>query len=413
MPTFREYHFHLPHYHVDHDRDLKLLFGSHLIFTTLGSLIFFFFPLFLFQFSQVMPLAFLSDYSPLQQGLILIAFYYALMRVVALLTTIPIANLLAHQGTRFCLLFAHVLFILKLVLLTQVTFYPELIFLTAVIQGVFINAYWMSYHLMMTQKTHVTNLGKDLGLLQFMVEFCKMLTPAIGGLIIVTLGYSILFASGILLLLLSLMLVLSFKTNRLVQEVTLAEVKNLMVNPSFSRHIFTFGGRYLNDAIITLWPLYVFLFLGAIDKVGYLYSLSLLLALVLSLITGAYIDKAKSKTGFYVSGGMLGAVWLSRLAAFTPITIALTDTLDKLIAPVTWLFYDTLLFKAARGKSTLLFFTTREISISLWAIGLWTAVGIIFMVIDSAWQALFILAAIGVLLSLLMTDTFTYGKTKK
>lgn len=410
MPTFNYHHLHLPHYHVDNDRELRILYFSRALVNIVASLTTFFIPLFLFTLGQDWEWSILTAYSPFQKGILTVISYYLMTRLVALISTLPIVEWSLSRGFRFSFLVAHVLFLLQLTLLAQAVVSPWHILIAAISHGLYMPHYWLPHHLLLSTKAHLAHMGEDLGLLQFFLELSRVITPALGGVIIVTLGYGALFNVGIILLLASMAVTLFMKTVVPKTNLKMSDMKKFAQLPLIKRQTVTFIGRYFNDALIALWPVYVLLLLGAADKVGYLYSFSLLVALLTSLMIGFYLDHSKSKRGFFFSGGALGLVWLGRILAVTPLSIGVADTFDKLISQFHWLFYDFLLYRTSKSNAALLYFVYRELVISLAAIVIWLAIGLTFILIENTWQALFGVAAVGVVISTFMTDKITTDK---
>ena len=155
---------------------------------------------------------------------------------------------------------------------------------------------------------------------------------------------------------------------------------------------------------MALWPIYVFLFLNRVDRVGWLYSLSFLLAMLLSILMGIYIDHSRHRRSFLVSGGVLSLLWIIRANVWSIWGMALVDAADRLIGNFHWLWYDTLLYRTGQTHHAWWYFTVRELVISLTGVVFWLAVGLTFILIENAWLGLFGLAAVGVLLSALMSD---------
>lgn len=404
MPSFNYHQLHLPHYHVDHDRDLKLLYFSRALMNIASSLVIFFLPLFIYSVGREWQWQVLATLSPFQKGMLTIVGYFLITRLVSLVVTLLTVKVFLSRGTRFSLLVAHVVFLLQLTLFSQTTVSPWLLVLGAVSHGVFIPHYWLPHHLLLSTKAHLARMGEDLGLLQFFLELSRVLTPAIGGVIIVTLGYGALFNVGILLILVSMVVTLLMKSSIPKTNLTWADLRHFAQLPLIKRQTITFAGRYVYDALLALWPMYVLLLLGAADRVGYLYSFSLLIALLTSLLIGFYLDHTKSKRSFFISGGALSLVWLGRTLAVTPLAIGLTDVFDKLISQFHWLFYDFLLYRTSKIKVPLLYFIYRELVIGVVALVTWSAIGVTFVLVENTWQALFGVAAVGVIVSTFMTD---------
>ena len=73
-----------------------------------------FVPLFLFQSSAKVELAFFKNLNDFQKGIMLIGFYFLLMRVVTLLSAMPIGKFIAKAGIKNAFLLSHLCFVLHI-----------------------------------------------------------------------------------------------------------------------------------------------------------------------------------------------------------------------------------------------------------------------------------------------------------
>lgn len=396
---------HLPHYHVDSDRNLKFLYGIRLLHVIVDKSAFFFLPIFLFNLGFSQQLTLWSGLTPLQSGLVLIAIYYLIFRVFVLLTVSIFADTFRHFGQRLTLLLAHVFLVLVFYALQQSVAWPSLVLVAAVLNGIRTAFFWISNHTLIASGAARNHVAQDLGVMQIVIQFGTIFAPAIGGFVILLFGFDTLFSAAMATIGVSSLLTLGLHNKKLNRAMNWSRFYNLLKNRSFRRQSLSFIGRYINDSTLSLWPVYVFLLLGTVDRVGTIYSISMFVAMLLTFFIAIYIDKAKSRKSFFTSGGLLSLTWLARLNVFSVVGIALVDAIEKLTANFHWLFYDSLLYKAGKGNDALVYFVTREIVISVFAIIFWISLIVIFITTVSGWQSLFVIAAVATLISALMSDT--------
>ncbi|HNV45291.1 MAG TPA: hypothetical protein PKG78_02535, partial [Candidatus Woesebacteria bacterium] len=140
------------------------------------------------------------------------------------------------------------------------------------------------------------------------------------------------------------------------------------------------------------------------DKVGFLYSFSLLLAMVISYGVGAVIDKHKSRRPFVLSAGILSLFWIIRSFVVGFWSIVVVNTLDRITSSFHWLFFDRVWVVRGKGREGLSYFTYRQMITSAAAIVFWSLVFFLFYFFGEAWISLFLVAAVGVLLTLLVKE---------
>lgn len=349
-------------------------------------------------------LAFLPG-TELQRGITGIALYFLVYRLVTLLTAIPAARLGTRIGHVSLLLINHLLFIGYLGSLFAGRWHPELIFLAAIFEGLQVSTFWPSYETVMAKAATAKLVGEDLGVLQFLLKLTNLMAPALGGAIIAMFGFSTVCLIGLIGTALSMMAVSQMVVKPETDRVSWAEFWMWLRQSAFDRLALTYFGRYLNDAVLVLWPVYIFLVVGSIERVGFLYSFSLFMALLISFIAGVYVDHARSRKPFYLSGTILSILWVVRSQIWNFWHIAIVNTLDKLTADFHWLFYDALFIKRGQGDQAYSYFTYKEVILSLTALVFWSVVIGLFAVVSNGWTSLFVLAAVGVLLSVLIKDS--------
>lgn len=370
---------------------------------------FFFMPIFLYMTGQQLleGVSFVS--TPLEAGFLVIAGYYLIVRLVMMLTGVPLGTWSRQVGLQRAFIFSDLLRSLMFALFFFVSFQPWILLAAAVVDGLQANLFWNNYSTVLSIHAHKHNIGKDLGLLQTILQIVAALSPAFGGLLAAFFGFNTLFLFGMCASVFGIIIVFKLQVKAVHDAVSYKEMFKWLKEPTFDRLALSFAGQYVNDSTLFLWPLYVFLVLGAVDKVGYLYTASLLAALVFSFLIGVYVDKNKSKKPFVASGSMLSMLWILRTQVGTIWGIAAVDMVEKLTSSFHWLFFESTVLRRSKGSQVFSYFVYREVIRSVTAVAFWLVVFALFL-FTSSWTALFILAAMAVLFSLLITDKSHPGK---
>ena len=394
------------YFHFDHSRNLRLLYFDRILMDLNGRLALFFVPVFLFQLGSREDFDLFGNFSQLQSGFLAIGLYYFIFRFVVLLTTIKIGQISKLIGQSRSMFVGYIFYIFVALSLWQAQTSYLFIFVAAVAFGLHVCFYWPAFHSLLVSNTMKNHLGQDLGILQFILQLISIVSPAISGLIIVSLGFGNLFFLSAIFSLLAALNVLKIQDSKISHRPVLAEFFEWLKEKQYRLLSLSFIGKYFSDATLIVWPLYVLFILGSVDKVGYLYSFSLFLSLIFSFFIGIYIDHHKSRKPFFTSGWLLSAVWLLRTQVFGPISISLVDATHKVIANFHWLYYERILYRRGKGKKSFAYFVYREIVLAFAALLMWGSFMVIF-IIWNRWEGLFVLAAIGVLMSLFMRERVT------
>lgn len=403
---FDLHHIHLPHFSIDTSKNLRKLYGVRILHDLSTQLVFFFFPIYLFEMGKNGTQLFQHipyQLTSLQQGFVFIALFYALSRLTTLLFAIPLGAYISTIGLQKGMMYGYLFRILQFGALLYSVFNPWAIFAAAVIDGLYTILFWNSYLTYLSQSAHKKNMGKDLGFLQICMQLLAAVSPAVGGALAYSFGYDALFMLAISLSIGVFLIMTTMESKRQQDTLSIQEFIAWMKEKRFEQAALSFAGRYINDVTLFIWPLYVYLILGTVARVGYLYTVSLFMAFMVTLFVGMYIDNSKSRRPFMFSGGVISLLWLARTQVFSVWGIALVDAVTRLTSNFHWLFFDMILLRRGKGRQALSYFMYREVIRSVTALVFWITFGVFFVVYDS-WNGLFILAAAAVLLSLYMKD---------
>jgi MFS family permease len=383
-------------------KDLKYIYAIRLIRELANQLMVFFLPVYFFsiRFSFMSHLGL----SSLKEGIFNVALVYFLTYLSAFLSGIPIAKILAKYGIRHGFLMGHLFYCLFILCLYLSKDNPYLVLTSAIINGFQINFFWNSFHYSLSKNSNQAKMGANLGLINFFLNLLSMIAPALGGIIIVALGYQTLFLLGLVVILGGVVFSILLENVKIKDAISWKEFFSWLKEPGFRRLSLSFAGRYFNDASISLWTLYMFILLGSTKGVGYFYSLSLFLALFISYSAGSFIDKNRGRKQFFLSGGFLSFFWILRGFVLNIWSITILNAVDKLTASFHWLFFDRSWILRGKGREALSYFVYREMIYSFAAIIFWLIIAALFFFFVVAWKSVFILASIGVLLTLLIKE---------
>lgn len=386
-------------------KNLKYVYAIRLIRELANQLVVFFLPIYFFNIR--FPFMSQFELSTLKEGIFNVAIIYGFTRLVSFLSAIPISKILIKFGIRHGFLMGHLCYVLFVLLLYLSKENPYLIFLAAVVNGFQTNFFWNSYHYSLSRNSDQSKIGANLGIINFLLNLLAMISPALGGLIIVTLGYQSLFLLGLVIVLFGVIFSVLLDNVKVRDAISFKEFFTWLKEPGFRRLALTFTGHSFNDGTMSLWSLYMFIILGTVQGLGYLYSLSLFLALFISYAAGSFIDKSKNKKQFLLSGSFLSIFWVLRGFLVNIWSITILNAIDKLTASFHWLFFDRSWILRGKGREALSYFVYREMIYSLATIIFWLIVVVLFSFFIVAWKSLFIVAAVGVMLTLLIKEHHT------
>jgi hypothetical protein len=394
------------HYTVDHGYNLKVLYALRVIRDITEKLGMFFVPLFLFQVVSglAVPGTFWLPDSEIARGMVTVALFYGCMRAVLLFSVMPIARVMRWIGLRQIMVISWLLLAGSMMSMRMLPEYPWLFWVAMPLHALQLMGFWMTHEVIFSTSTLKKHVGEDLGAARFLLELSAVLVPAFGGMVVLLAGYSTLFLIALGSALVGALASCWLELDLTVPAITWTEVKDEFTQPSVLQQLVASLGRYVNDASLVIWPIFVLAMVGSVDKVGFLYTFSLFIALIVIYFTGIYIDHTSSRLGFMLSTGLLSGVWLSRLLIVSGWGVALVEVANKMISNFHWLIYETLWYRSARGKEILIASVVRELAVSMGAVMLWGGIAALFWWTNDGWQWVFLLSALAVLISGLVRE---------
>jgi len=383
----------------DNNHNMRWLYVTRISRDITNRATIFFFPIFLFVLGQSLPWP--GDLPNWSKGILLVALYHLIFRIFTVVLLLPLSKLTGRQSHTRTMVIGYGFRAIFYALLTLAVQQPALLLLVVLVEVVEVGLFWPHFHTLLTKTAHKNHLGSDVGALQFMMQVLGVLAPIVAIMFNNLAGYSAVFMIGIIGSLVGLIASLQLKSNVERDKVSWIEFKEWIREPRYKRYLGAVGGRMLNDVVMYLWPLYLFILLGSIDRVGYLAALSFFIALFITAIASFKLDKIRSAKLFHLTGGVLSLLWLARTTVISPWTIAIIDSIDKIVGNAHWLFFDMLWFKRAKGDQAFSFFVYHELISSAWLVVFWLIISAILLLTQN-WIAIFILGAVGMLMTLFL-----------
>lgn len=386
------HHLHIPKLNIDTSPNLRTIYVMRTIRAMVNKLSLILFPIYLFQVGQELQL--FGGHSLPVQGILFVASFLALYYFASLVSAIPVGQILGRVGYHRGLIYSYLGRSLTFVLFFASHTQPLLLLPAAILQAMQSNGFWIAYHTLLAKNAQKTHMGSDLGLIQVLLQLISAISPAIAGLVGLYFGLEYLFLIGMIGPLIAAALSLKLDIKHEPDRVSLRECWAWMQESRFQKFMLANIGRQFNDQAIYAWPLYLFILFGAVDKVGYVQSISLFLAMTVTFFIASYLDKNQHRKPFLVSGTITSLLWVARSGISSVWHIAIADMVDKLTGNFHWLYFDSLFMRRGKGRQALSFFTYREMMMGVAGTLFWSLVIVAFLVrLD--WIMVFALGMLG------------------
>lgn len=352
-------------------------------------------------FSPLYVLSIARDSGYSIQNAVLVVIGYFLLIYLAKLFTMPLAeNTSFRVGYRRTLIFSIIPFFLFVGLLVLSQSYPILLVLVGIFWGIHAALFWFGYHGLFVKRGDYEHFGKQTGLSQALYIAIGVVTPILGGLIILRFGYPALFLVAGAIFALGVMIALLSKEIKPHHDARIVNVIQL-----FKTHKKVMAGYFgwgLESALYsTIWPVFLFLLVGKILSFGEIISAAVLVAAIITYLVGLVVDRMGVKEVISL-GSIIGFLtWVIRAIVRAPLAIVGVDgayrvTEQMLHIPLSVRSYQKAI---TGGTGQALYFM--EISLGLGAAtGLLIAAVMVFLNLP-LWTT-FLLASLGILAPILI-----------
>lgn len=262
--------------------------------------------------------------------------------------------------------------------------------------GLLIIFTWVPHHYAIIKSVEQDQkVGQKSSIILIIQRLAAALTPLIGGLIVLWLGFDRLYLASIVMILISAVPMFFDRIEKKDMRFAMSRIIKDIQNPAYRRiNLALIGEGWEDGATLVLWPLFMYLYIGQIYQVGVITSVALAASLLALYWLGKHSDhKGEGWSGWLF--GVLAAIWLVRPFFHHLAGFILIDTIYYIAAALVFLAYNASLYSQAITKHRLEFLVRREIlyhGAALVACGLMA-----FSLGIGLWLTGFVLAAIGAL----------------
>lgn len=270
------------------------------------------------------------------------------------------------------------------------------LYLAFTLWGILVAFTWIPHHFTVLKADDGDlHFGKESSLVLIFQQIAGAITPLVGGLIILLLGFDNLYKIAIVFIFLSAFPLFFDKIEKKDMHFSLPQLKKDIFDKKLKKINFGFLGEGLEgNSIVVLWPLFIYLYIGEVHKVGLVTAAALGISLIALFFMGKYTDK-KGKNWSGKIFGLLLVVWLLKSFLRSALGFIGIDSAYYLLVSLAFLVYNATIYEFAVSKHRLEFLTRREM--------LYHAAGFLSCLLCAIsiscfdfWLTGFLLAALGV-----------------
>lgn len=242
----------------------------------------------------------------------------AMIGVFYLIATLPrlgvefvTATLVSRFGPKHTMVASFILLLMFYLTLYAAADHPWLFYLAAVILAVETSFFWLSKHTQLVFNRSSEHASTQIGITVLLQKLFGALGPFIGGVIAAVFGiqYILLVAAAALVFAMYPLLKTEDRRNG-----TPFQMREFRPIPLWRSDGMSQIAHQVNNVVSThLWPLYMFLFLGALEKLGAILSASIIGGIMLTYYIGRLGDKGFNHTLLRAGALIKSLVHLARM----------------------------------------------------------------------------------------------------
>jgi MFS family permease len=294
-----------------------------------------------------------------------ILFFYFLISLYFVVFSYVGAKITAKIGEKHSILISIPFLILYYIGLIFVPSYNFLMFLLPLLLALRMILFNYGYHLNFINHSEKTKRGQELALFGIITLLATISAPYIGS-IIATINFAFLFIiSSIFILFGTIPLFFSkdkyerinFSMYSLFQKIKSKENRGNFIS---------FSG-YAIESIIgrTIWPIFLIIIIGTINKTGLIISLSMLLSLLAFHVVGRLTDKINKMKLLKIGTLLYFFAWVGRIFADTVYKVLFIDSYKNLSEKILHLPWSAHSYDIAKRKDYFEFIVSREVIFNL------------------------------------------------
>mgnify|MGYP001578586013 CR=1 FL=1 len=378
---------------------VRALYLNNLLRGMAGSMVAIFFPAYVFLWG--------FEAGGLVLGLRVLILSLVIERGGVFLLAGPLGRLVNRIGFRLSILLSSLLLSLWFILPAVFPRSLALIIVLSVVAALLIPVYWLARLSILSLDGNKNSYGGEVSFLALLDQAASILGPFVGGVLVATAGFGLLFAVATFICLLSAVPIFFVGDYRIKDGISLKGFEKWVENKK-ERHLqWSFIGQGLANMVdANFWPLYVYLVVGSFTLLGAMTSIAFALSAVTIYLAGRLFDKKRALGGtedekeYTLATIFLGLLTLLRPLLRNVLGLLSFDAVFRMSLPFWGVDYDAYLYSAGkRAKSVLEFFTYREVIYSLSRV-VGPMILLLFVGTSYFWWIVFGLGSLGTLLTL-------------
>ncbi len=388
-----------PRYAIE---ETPAIYATNVLTELANSLLGIFVPIFIFEQSHAYPVFFKS---PTINGFLWIIAYYLLTSLTVVISIALLESIIFKLTLKKTMFLSKLALTLSYVFLAMSQHNLYWVLLSAVFSGIHSNLYWIPYHIFFVKRADDGDgkYGKETGRRDFYVSLATSFGPLLGSLIIARFSFSGIYAFAVFIQLFSTLPIILFVQEEPHRPHAFKDVyRNYLLNKKYRNVTLAFSGWEMEGIIYTIfWSLLLYLGLHSLVDIGVLSTLSSIVAMVLLVLIGRWID-SHGKENVHTFGVVLNTlIHVVRPFFVSPIFLYVNGTIDSLNSPLYSVPFNALMYEKSLRGSVSDYIIYREVAMHTTRVFLLLLVALA-LIFTQTWKWTFFVACLGSLMTLLI-----------
>lgn len=316
-----------------------------------------------------------------------IIIYYLIFSVAIFLFTPVATKFVSKAGLKFSIVASFPLLVIAYLLLYSSEIHKISIYWSLIPTILSFLSFWPAFHTDFASNSNKDNRGHEVGYVQILSIILASIGPILAAFIILFFGFSVLFITISILMLLAIIPLYNIEENYPKHKFNL---KDLIIKKRALRDYFIFfseGIDIMSDGV--LWPLFIYLMFRDYLVLGYAGSLLSLSLLIPVYIASKYTDSKKRQKLLSIGSLLYSLSWLLRPFASTIRSVYLISIFSGISGALLYVPYHSIFYNKVTKNNTTEYIVIREMFMSLGRIFVLT-----LFYLTGSFIILFILSAI-------------------
>ena len=338
-------------------------------------------------------------YSYFNQSLPLTLIFFALVHGIYALLVVFGAKIMSKIGFDWAILTSHFFFLAYYVILVFVNSSFLLVPLAIIMKALGMTFFWPSYHINFTRLSKKDHPGTEVSKKNIAVILPTILGPVIGGIILFNFNYSFLFASVLIVLLISAIPLFMTKEKNEVYSDEYKKAWGRIFKKRNIKSTIAFSCDSIEAGINNyLWPLFMSVLSISYVSMGGIVSFSFFISMLFILYMGKISNTSKKIKALNIGSLLTSLSWIIKFFVVTPFSAFLAHSFYKICRTSVSIPFQTFFYGKAtiRGPEADEFIIYREIIINVVKFLSLSLLALIFLIIPQI-NIAFIIAAVSCL----------------